>query len=73
MKAKDLDMGKIVWYKDLILGVKDLTLDKKYYECNVYHIFGNKYDYELIPYNSEMKEDLEKALAEQEADSKWLV
>lgn len=67
-RIKDLPLGKIVWYKDLIVGVKGLTLDEKYNKCNTYAIGGNPYDYELIPYNYEMIEELEKALAEQEAE-----
>ena len=66
MKAKDLEIGCIVWYKDLIVGVKDITLDTKYYECEVSKIVGNRYDYELTPNTPEMKEELEKELAEQE-------
>ena len=68
MKVKDLWPGSIVWYKYLILGVKQLALDKKYYECEVSKVVGNKYDYELIPNSPEMYEELEKELAEQEAE-----
>ena len=68
MKAKDLDTGKIVWYKDLVLGIKDLTLEDKYNECEVSKVVGNKYDYELTPNSTEMYEDLEMQLELQEAE-----
>ena len=68
MKAKDLEIGSIVWYKDLILGVKDITLDTKYNECEVSKIVGNRYDYELTPNSTEMYDDLEMQLALQEAE-----
>ena len=67
-KVKDLDMGKIVCYKDLVVGIKDLTLDSKYYECDVSHIQGNPYDYEMTPNSPEMYDDLEMQLALQEAE-----
>jgi hypothetical protein len=68
MKVKYLLLGKILWYKDLIVGVKGITLDTKYNECDSYRIGENPFDYELTPNTPEMKEELEKALAEQEAE-----
>lgn len=68
MKAKDLEIGCIVWYKDLVVGVKDITLDTKYYECEVSKIIGNRWDYELTPNSPEMYDDLEMQLALQEAE-----
>lgn len=67
-KIIELPLGKIVWYKDLIVGVKGATLDEKYNKCEVYRIGENPFDYELIPYNYEMKEELEKTLAKMEAE-----
>jgi hypothetical protein len=47
MLIKDMPTGAILWFESVVIGVKDITLDKFYedYKCN--KINGNRFDYEL--------------------------
>lgn len=49
IKVKDLEDGKILWYKDNILGIKGSTLGNEYDEEYCKALLGNKFDYVLIP------------------------
>lgn len=49
IKVKDLENGKILWYKDNILGIKGLTLGSEYDEEYCKALPGNQFDYVLIP------------------------
>ena len=61
IKVKDLEDGKILWYKDNILGLKGSTLDSKYDEEYCKALLGNKFDYVLIP-----KEDANNEISKSE-------
>ena len=61
IKVKDLEDGKILWYKDNILGIKGSTLDSKYDEEYCKALLGNKFDYVLIP-----KEDANNEISKSE-------
>jgi len=55
MQIKNLPNGVIIWYKDLICGVKGLTLEETYgnaiLDATAYHIGNNPYDFELYPFS----------------------
>lgn len=73
MLIKDLPDGKIVWYKDLIVGIKGWTLEEKYgdiFDSASCVQLGNPYDVEINPMSlSDTQEDiLIKALMEEEND-----
>lgn len=48
IKISDLEMGKIIWDGDNILGVTGLTLPKDYYDYDCIPIPGNSVDYQII-------------------------
>ena len=56
MKVRDLPAGSILWSKDVnpedgeyeILGVKDMTLSKDWYDWDCVKVEGNSRDYELV-------------------------
>lgn len=64
MKVKDLPNGSIIWYSELIVGVKGFTLRKEYYDLEVYKINGNIHDYEVDAnkLNPDIKEIFDKRL-----------
>lgn len=71
MKVKELGIGSIVWYKDLIVGVVGIHIDEEYLECDTKPVGGNRFDYDLIPASPEMEADLErKRLEEEEEEEK---
>ena len=47
MKVKELKDGSIVWYKNTVFGIKELTLSKTFDDLEVEKIKGNPFDYEL--------------------------
>lgn len=61
IKVKDLEKGKILWYKDNILGIKGLTLGSEYDEEYRKALSGNQFDYVLIP-----KEDANNEISKSE-------
>ena len=61
IKVKDLEKGKILWYKDNILGIKGLTLGSEYDEEYCKALSGNQFDYVLIP-----KEDANNEISKSE-------
>ena len=67
MRIKDLPNGIIVWYGDLVVGVKGMTLKEKYHEFEVFKVGGNPFDYELyedlLP--QDVKETLDKMALEE--------
>lgn len=68
MKVKELAVGSIVWYKDLIVGVVGIHIDEQYAECDTKPVDGNPYDYDLIPVSPKMEEDLERKRLEDEEE-----
>ena len=48
IKVKDLEKGKILWYKDNILGIKGSTLGNEYDEEYCKALSGNQFDYVLV-------------------------
>ena len=48
IKVKELEKGKILWYKDNILGIKGLTLGSEYDEEYCKALSGNQFDYVLV-------------------------
>ena len=47
MFVKDIPTGSILWFESVVVGVKDITLDKFYEDYKCSKIYGNKFDYEL--------------------------
>ena len=48
LKIKDLPKGRIIWYKNSILGITGVTLPDEYYERECDKTNGNELDYCLI-------------------------
>lgn len=48
IKIKELPNGRVIWYKNSILGVTGATLPDKYYERECKKELGNELDYSLI-------------------------
>lgn len=61
MLVKDMPTGAILWYKNVVVGVKGVTLLPSYEEYKCCKITGNRFDYELDTYGLPLAiyEDLE--------------
>lgn len=53
---KDLPSGKIIWYKDDILGITGSTIPDKYLNNYCYKCSGNDLDYCMIDQTTSDKE-----------------
>lgn len=60
MRIKDLPNGIIVWYGDLVVGIKGMTLNEEYFELEVFKVVGNPFDYEL--YEDLLPQDVKETL-----------
>lgn len=63
IKISELSKGSIVWYKDLVVGVKGLTLPSNYENYEATKIGENPYDYEIC-YDT-LPQEVQKYLDEQ--------
>ena len=68
-KVKDLPDGAIVWFKDVVIGVKGLTLSDVFNECTCFKVGGNRFDYELF----EQDFNEEQLAAIKEAEDEWAI
>ena len=67
VKVKELFDGSILWYEDVIVGVKGMTLPKMFYECECYKVGNNSVDFETCSkLNEEQKSYIEKKKEEQD-------
>ena len=48
IKISDLPAGRIVWYKNNILGITKSALPEKYYDNYCTKVYGNDFDFELM-------------------------
>ena len=57
IKIRNLSGGCIIWDGNCILGITDVTLPERYYDCYCTKIHGNSFDYEIVKEDDDNEEN----------------